>query len=255
MFKTCGVICAATLLAACGAPQVRRPHDVAAAAAHAESPAGVGAYRVDSAQSELRLMVYRAGPMAQFGHNHVILNRAVDGWVKAAEPASASFSLRIPVAGFVIDDPGARMEEGADFSGEVAADAKAGTRHNMLSAAVLDADRFPTIALTSIALSQAPGGPALGNPAPDNNAAPGSLASDGQAPKKWVAKLTVNVAGHESTLVVPFILETSAGRVSASGTVVLRQSEMGLTPFSVMLGALRVQDELTVKFRFVALKT
>lgn len=180
--------------------------------------------------------------MAQFGHNHVIVNRAVDGWVDA-EPASASFSLRIPLADFVIDDPGARMEEGVDFSEEVAADAKAGTRRNMLSAALLDADRFPAITLTSIALTQAPGSLASGSPA-----------SEGEAPKKMVAKLTVDVAGHESTLVVPFILETSAGRVSASGTVVLRQSQMGLTPFSVMLGALRVQDELTVKFRFVALK-
>jgi hypothetical protein len=29
---------------------------------------------------------------------------------------------------------------------------------------------------------------------------------------------------------------------------------MGLTPLSVMLGALQVQDELTVKFKLVAVK-
>jgi hypothetical protein len=40
--------------------------------------------------------------------------------------------------------------------------------------------------------------------------------------------------------------------VSASGSVALRQTALGLVPFSVMLGALQVQDELTVKFRLVA---
>jgi polyisoprenoid-binding protein YceI len=100
----------------------------------------------------------------------------------------------------------------------------------MLSAALLDADRYPIITLTSIAVAQA------------------------EAPGQLAATLAVEVAGHESTLVVPFTLETSAGRVSAFGTVALRQSELGLTPFSVMLGALQVQDEFTVKFKLVALK-
>jgi hypothetical protein len=233
MFKTCCAICAAALLAACGAPQARRGHEAAPAAP--EPVARVAAYRVDAARSEVRLLVYRAGPLAQFGHNHVIVNRAVGGWVDATEPVSAaSFSLQIPVADFVVDDPDARAEEGPDFAGEVAEDAKSGTRHNMLSAALLDADHFPDITLTSIAVTPAPGTQAQG---------------------KLAARLTVDVAGHETTLVVPFTLETTADRLSVSGTVVLRQSEIGLTPFSVMLGALRVQDEITIKFKFVALKS
>ena len=52
--------------------------------------------------------------------------------------------------------------------------------------------------------------------------------------------------------VVPFVVEVSSDRISASGSVVLRQSDLGLTPISVMLGALQVQDEITVKFKFVA---
>jgi hypothetical protein len=167
--------------------------------------------------------------MARFGHNHVMVHRAVGGWVDAADTASAaSFALRVPVADFIVDDVEARAEEGPDFSEEIQEDARSGTRHNMLSAALLDAERFPAITLTSVAVTQTPG--------------------------KRVATLAVEVAGNESTLVVPFTLETSDGRLTASGTVVLRQSEMGLTPFSVMLGALQVQDEVTVKFKLVALK-
>jgi hypothetical protein len=36
------------------------------------------------------------------------------------------------------------------------------------------------------------------------------------------------------------------------GEFALRQSELGLTPFSAMLGALQVQDEMHLTFRLVA---
>jgi hypothetical protein len=240
MLKKCAGVCAAALLAACGAPHTREtPEGGAVAAAPVESPAGAAAYHIDSAQSELRLLVYRAGPMARLGHNHVIVNRAVSGWVDTAGTASAaSFALQVPVAEFVVDDARARDAEGPDFSQEVTEDARSGTRHNMLGASLLDADRFPTIALSSIAVM-----PAAGSQEPGT-----------RKPSKWVATLSVRVAGHESRLAVPFTLQTAAGRITASGTAVLRQSAMGLTPFSVMLGALQVQDGLTVKFKLIALK-
>ncbi len=232
MAKICRVILTVALLAACGAPPVRRPH----VANPAASPAtGVVAYRIDSARSELRLLVYRAGPLARFGHNHVIINRALEGRIDAAEPVSSSgLSVRVPVAAFVVDDAQARGKAGPDFSEPVSEDAKSGTRHNMLSAALLDAERFPSITLASIAVYPAPGS---------------------QMPGKLVAKLAVDVAGHESTLEIPFTLERSQNQLSAWGTVVLRQSEMGLTPFSLMLGALKVQDEVTIEFRLLALRT
>jgi polyisoprenoid-binding protein YceI len=237
--KTCAVVCAAALLAACGAANTRQTHENGAVAPMSmRPPAGVAAYRIDSAQSELRLLVYSAGPMARLGHNHVIVNRAVSGWVDAAGTAGGSFSLQVPVADFVVDDAQARAAEAPDFSQEVTEDARAGTRHNMLGPALLDAVRFPTITISSIAVT-----PAAEGQGPDT-----------EAPSRLVATLAIQVAGHASRLTVPFKLETAAGRISASGTAVLRQSEMGLTPFSVMLGALQVQDELTVKFKLVAVK-
>lgn len=229
MYKTCGVICAAAFLVACGASKPRETANEGATEGvpRVQSPVGPGMYHIDSAQSELRLLVYRAGPLARLGHNHVIVNHAVGGWVKfAGNTSGAAFSLSVPVADFIVDDARMRNEEGADFSDEVPEDAKSGTRHNMLGAALLDADRFATITLASMAVTQVSG--------------------------TWAATLTVTVAGHQSTLTVPFTLETSAGRVSAFGTAVLRQSALGLTPFSVMLGALQVQDELSVKFKLVA---
>ncbi|MEA3151084.1 MAG: hypothetical protein QOD56_2023, partial [Gammaproteobacteria bacterium] len=144
----------------------------------------------------------------------------------SAANIAASLSLSLPVADFVIDDAQARSEEGPDFSEAVPQDARSGTRHNMLSAALLDGDKFPTITLSSVAVTRTEG--ALG------------------------ATLVARIAGHESTLVVPFALEVSKDRVSAAGTVTLRQTALGLVPYSVMLGALQVQDEFTVKFKLLA---
>ena len=90
-------------------------------------------YRIDESRSELRILVYRSGPLAHFGHNHVIVNHSVRGAVRLAEAAGESeFTLSIPVAGFVVDDAAARREEGPDFAGEISVDANRALR-GMLS--------------------------------------------------------------------------------------------------------------------------
>jgi hypothetical protein len=67
------------------------------------------------------------------------------------------------------------------------------------------------------------------------------------------ATLAVEAAGHHASLTVPFALRTSPGRLSVTGRAVLRQTDLGLTPFSAMLGALQVQDAVTVQFDLTAL--
>jgi polyisoprenoid-binding protein YceI len=222
----------ALLLASCGAPRPRQnaPQSPAAQGANPRPLAGSVVYRIDPGHSELRLLVYRAGPMALLGHNHVIVNRSVTGRIDFAGTATASsFSLSVAAAGFVVDEAQARSEEGPDFSGEISADAKAGTLHNMLSAGLLDAAHYPVITVRSAGITGAKGA--------------------------LTATLVISVAGHESKIAVPFTFEAASRRLSAVGTLDLRQSTLGLTPFSVMLGALQVQDDMRVKFSIVALAT
>lgn len=249
MFKRFGLLLFCALLASCGAPPQResgkRPQG--AAVANPQPPAGVTVYRIDPRQSELRLLVYRAGPMAQLGHNHVIVNRALGGWVGLADTvAASSFWLQLPAAKFVVDDATARREEGADFAAEVGADDKSGTQRNMMSTALLDAAQFPQITVQSLSIG------ALAH----QGATAGAAASAAPAPAAaWVVTLTIQVAGHASKISAPFALDRGGGRLTATGTVALRQSALGLTPFSVMLGALQVQDELRIEFKIVAAAT
>jgi hypothetical protein len=231
VFKSFGVCALIVILAACGALKGRhagpqQPHE----------PAGPmdqqfpgKHYRVDESRSELRILVYRAGPLARLGHNHVMVNRALRGEVNLADGASG-FSLNVPPAGFLVDDAQARREEGADFGSEVPEDAKSGTLRNMLSAAVLDADEFPVITVHSVAVASPNGAPS------------GSM----------IATVAISVAGHESTIDVLFTIQSDSTQLAATGSFDVRQSQLGLTPYSLMLGALQVQDGMTIKFKIVA---
>jgi polyisoprenoid-binding protein YceI len=227
------------LIAGCGAPPARlpspHPDAVPPASPPAAAPAAQGArYRIDSAHSELRVLVYRAGAMAALGHDHVIVNRALEGWVTfSGEVASAVFFLTVPTSGFVVDEDAARRQEGADFSEVIDADAKAGTLHNMRGPAVLDAQGHPAITVRSVSIATATGG---------------AQATGAQA------TVSVSVAGHESSLVVPFTVDSASGRLHARVDFSVQQTRLGLTPFSVFLGALRVEDELHVKLDLVAVQ-
>ncbi|MHB8475242.1 MAG: YceI family protein [Steroidobacteraceae bacterium] len=231
MFKIVGIAVLALSLVACGALKGRHAAPPSPAPAPSlEMPLPGRPYQIDENRSELRILVYRAGPLARFGHNHVMVNRRVHGEVNLAQKGASAFWLRVPVDQFSVDELQARREEGPDFAAEVPDDARSGTLHNLLSAAVLDAAEYPDISIDGITAA----GPQ------DSGVAP------------LVATLTIGVAGHQSKIEVPFALERDSGRLSASGSVELRQSALGLTPYSLMLGALQVQDAMTVKFQIVA---
>jgi len=199
----------------------------AALSAPPAPPRGLPTYRIDPQQSDLRVLVYRAGTMAKLGHDHVIENHALTGWVGLApRAAGTSFYLEIPAAEFVVDAAAARAEAGPEFAEEVGSDAKEGTRRNMLGPALLDAGNHASIAVRSIAFL-------------------------GEEPN-LEASVAIAVAGHESTLMIPIVVTRTGRELTATADFSVRQTELGLTPFSVMLGALRVADEIKLRLRLVA---
>ena len=62
--------------------------------------------------------------------------------------------------------------------------------------------------------------------------------------------MRVSVHGQVRSLVVPLTYELTGNELKAQGQLALKQSDLGLTPFSALGGAMRVQDEVQVKFRF-----
>ncbi len=225
----------ASLLASCTQPprSAGVPATTAAGTPRVESPGppavalAARRYRIDSQASLLTVRVMRGGPMARLGHNHVIAARQIVGEVELATRLEDSrVSLRIPVALLTVDEPALRVAAGADFAADVPDSAREGTRRNMLGEALLNAARFPGIELRSESIRAAGSG--------------------------WLLVARVEVAGHSSTIDVPLQVTRSDAVLVATGGLALRQSALGLQPFTVMMGALQVVDEMQVEFRIEA---
>lgn len=182
-------------------------------------------FLVDTEASELRIVVYADGPLARFGHPHVIGGAVLSGEVMLAEPfADSALRLAIDVAELAVDRPSWRSDEG--FDPEMSAAAIADTRANMLSSAVLDADNYPSIKIKSLAIH----GPAW---QPDLD-------------------LRIHLAGNTRELTVPIALHIGEASLIATGRMLISQRDFGIEPFSAAGGNLAVADELLIRFRVVA---
>jgi hypothetical protein len=183
-------------------------------------------YRIDAGRSEVRILVYRGGLLESHGHNHVLISRDLTGEIHLpSDRRGGSFELSVPVVTLAIDEPVARREEGAGFESEPSAADIEGTRGNLLGNRILNAAVFPRLTVSGVG-------------------------TDGPGPEAVDAR--IDVAGRIAAIAIPLRVEASADELSVSGQFVISQTALGLTPFSVALGALQVRDELRVRFRIVA---
>jgi polyisoprenoid-binding protein YceI len=177
----------------------------------------------------LSILAFRGGTLAKVGHNHVIASHDITGAFYVPDDVSrSSFELHVPVTQLAIDEPELRAKEGPDFPTDVPESAKEGTRRNMLSEALLNGTQYPDITLVSQRIDATAGG------------------------SQVRADVQVTVRGQTHTVSVPVVYSLANGELTASGELTLKQTDLGLTPFSALLGALAVQDEMRVKFRIVA---
>ncbi|WP_343729664.1 YceI family protein [Duganella sp.] len=173
--------------------------------------------RIDSARSLIVVTVRRGGVLARLGHDHVVASHAISGTV-APRQNRADFTFRLDE--MKVDEADLRQIAGLDR--QPSADAIAGTRHNMLTK-VLDAERYPLVRVH--AERGAPGQP---------------------------LQVAITLHGVTRTLALPVTLREEHGVITVTGTTTLKQTDFGLTPFSVMAGAMAVQDQMEVRFELSA---
>jgi hypothetical protein len=207
-------------IAACAAPP--RGQAPAPPVAH-EAPVSMTSAEVwQVTDSHLEIRVYRDGPMQKLGHDHLITSDRVAGEVELREPlATSRFALRLPLDSLVVDDAAARSRAGGPFDAPVPEKDREATRRNMLGDRLLDAARQGEILLTMDSIT---GGP-----------------------RHYEAQVRVALAGHEHVLAAPFELTIDGGRLAAHARLRLTHADLGLVPFAVALGALRVRDDFEVE--------
>jgi len=214
-------------ISGCAGVAVKHPAGLALAPLPPLITAGAVHYSIRPGLSDIRFLVYRTGPLAAFGHNHVIRASGIRGDLYLNRDfALSGFAFSLPLADLQVDAPADRAAEGADFVAQPSAAAIAGTLHNMLGPAVLDAARYPDIRVRSVRLV----GP------------------------EWGPEVTVRITLHgtERELSVPIALNHCGKLLTATGRFDIRQSDFGITPFSILGGGLQVADVVKVQFHIVA---
>ena len=195
-------------------------------------PDGVRAerYRVTPGDSDLRVLVFRSGSLATLAHNHVISSSAITGTVESGDTASESaFDLRLAVDSLEVDEPDRRAEEGHAFSAAVGEKDIAGTRRNMMGRKLLQADRFDNIRIMSRRIS-------------------------GDYPDVMI-EAAITIRGQQHVVELPALIEKYDDRIVVTGSTDIAHSELGLTPFTAAFGAMRVGEQMTFRYRIVAVRS
>ena len=204
---------------ATSAPSAPSAPPPTAAASQSAPPAlnAAAVLHIDSASSLIAITVRRGGVLARLGHDHVVASRTLTGTVEPAQNR-ADFQFRLDQ--LTVDEPELRRVAGLEK--QPSADAIDGTRTNMLTK-VLDAERYPVVAVHA-----------------ERGAAGEPL------------RVAITLHGVTRNYAIPVALREDKGAMTVSGTVDLNQTDFGLVPFSVMGGAMAVQDKMELRFTLVA---
>ena len=186
------------------------------------------AFAIDGSASDIHWLVYKSGALARLGHNHAIAVPSPRGTVtlNAQDLAASRFEIVISVADLVIDDPKLRSGLGEEFASVPTEKDIEGTRHNMLTDRVLDGEKFPTIRVRGT----------------------GPLGAAGSQ----TFKLKIELLGRTVDVTAPTKVTVADDRVEASGSFDLNHADLGMQPFTALMGALAVGEKISFSYHVVA---
>jgi YceI-like domain len=217
-------LAAALVASACAPlpPPAPRPESAAPALDEAyyrdAAEHGRPVYRIEPGESLVLIRVHRGGRLASMGHDHVVSSREPRGFI---DPQTGRCDLYVPVESLVVDDPAQRAAAG--FDSTPSESDIAGTRSNMLDK-VLEAERFPFVVVRV-----------------------GGLTRD-------VLEAQISLHGVTRPVRIPAKIDSSPERIGVTGSFALKQTDFGIQPFSVLGGALTVQDDVELSFALRAVR-
>jgi polyisoprenoid-binding protein YceI len=173
---------------------------------------------IDAPNSQVLIQVGKAGLFGFAGHAHEVAATGVRGRV-VIDPADLPHaSVRLEFAAAALRLTG-RGEPPADV---------AAVQKVMLSEAVLDVARFPTIVFSSRRVSV-------------------TARTSGTAEVSIEGDMTLHGVARPMTIRASVTLDPG-GRISARGSFVLKQTDFGMVPVTAAGGSVRVKDELDIQF-------
>jgi hypothetical protein len=209
------------LVAACAVPVARlpavgaqRPEGFPVSYYQQLSQRGGEVLQIDATQSLIVIEVRRAGSLANLGHDHVIASHDVQGYVAPSE-GRADFYVRLDQ--LVVDESKLRTE--AAFDTQPSESAIAGTRENMLRKFNAETHPYAVVSVERVVVDAA----------------------------GTQIDISLALNGVTRALRAPAKIERTAGQITVTGRVTLAQTAFDITPFSILGGALQVQDQVDVR--------
>ncbi|HEX7642128.1 MAG TPA: YceI family protein [Burkholderiaceae bacterium] len=188
---------------------------------------GAKVIRINPSKSTVRIYAFRGGRASRLGHNHVISAPEFTGFFAMQDsPNDARFDLEFRLDKLEIDNPEYRAPLGKAFATTVSPDAIAGTRDHMLGENNMQAAAYPLVQIHSLHIT-------------------------GESPK-FAVDARIDIHGQSREMWIPLTVEGLPEHLDATGALVIRQTDFGIKPYSVMNGLLSVQDEVVVDFHLVS---
>jgi hypothetical protein len=187
--------------------------------ASSDNPQQSQTYVIQTGRSILRIYVGRAGLLARMGHNHVIVSRDIAGSISLSEQRRISAAaFHIPLQHLVIDDAEERKRAGAGYESFPSEQDKSATQKNMLGVYVLDAERYPELSV--------------------------NIDADSSTVTESLFSVKLLFKDREIPLQVPASISFEGIKLLVDSQFSLDHQDLGLTPFSVMGGMLRVARQI-----------
>lgn len=189
--------------------------------------AGGRVFTLDPSKSTVRIYVFRGGRAASMGHNHVLSAPRFSGffYLPPTGAANGRFDLAFRLDQLEIDNPKSRSALGSAFSSILSPKDIKGAREHMLGGNNLQADKYPFVRVHSLQIT-------------------------GESPK-FAAKVQIEMHGQQRAMWIPLTVEGLPERLSVAGSFVLRQTDFGVQPYSVLGGFLAVRDEVVIEFKLL----
>ena len=181
-------------------------------------------YELDASKTEL-IALLAPGGLPGLAHPHVVVASQVTGSIvwDAESPAGSSVKLTFPTSGLRADDANLRKRESM---GELSDKQREEINGNMRDEDQLSPKLFPNISFASTSVKPA---------------ADGTLEVKGK----------LSIRGVEKELTMPVTVKEKDGQFIGTGNAVIRHTDFKFKPYSAALGAVKNQDEITLKVRLV----
>jgi polyisoprenoid-binding protein YceI len=187
---------------------------------------GTTIYQIDGDHSRADILVRHGGKLALFGHDHVVSATRFYGYIRlvANDFTRSQADVRLALNSLIVDDPAMREQFALDT--ELTPRDNEKTSANM-HGKVLQTDFWPQVHL--------------------------KVEMTGGTPDAPEARLTMRLHGEEQSFPITFkAAGMGTGQIQADGSFSLRQSDYGITPFSILGGGLQVLDQVDVTFQLQA---